>query len=268
MSKIILKNEEFERVLENFSKINLDDYPDFYSYKSPLDRGLWVLWVSKEELNTKVLTSEQIASIIREVLEISINSSSIQKSFNRAKDRIHTYKLDTNILYEIMMPGKEYLKSKEKNEYTNILYFEPEKRFSSKRILSKNILQNLEGDLKMVDPYCGVKTLDILIDIDDKIVNFLTRLDNLRSKDKSRFLRYLTDFKKERPMIEFRDYPNSELHDRYILSEDKIVIIGHSIKDLGKKETFAISMNNKNNKNIFQSLLSSFNRRWNNSTPI
>jgi hypothetical protein len=41
--------------------------------------------VAKEKLGIKRLTAEQIASIIRDVKEISIDAKSITKSFNRVE---------------------------------------------------------------------------------------------------------------------------------------------------------------------------------------
>ena len=257
-----------EDLIRKFEKVNFDAYPDFYNYETPLDMGLWVLWVSKEELNIKKLNSEQIAFIIREIMEISINSKSIVRSFNRAGERIHTYKENDTVYYEIMKAGKDYLSSQEKKEYINLFYFEPDKRFTSKRILSKNILKNIEDDLSIVDPYCGIRTLDILTNIDDRKVRFLTNIENLRNKNKKRFLRELQDFKKEYPNIEFKNYLYTDIHDRYILSSNKLVLLGHSIKDLGRKESFSIILDKDTNKNIFEVLLENFNRRWKQSKPL
>jgi len=85
--------------------------PDFHNYKTPLERGLWVLWVSKEKLGIKRLDAEQIASIIREVKETSIDAKSIISDFNRAGDKIHAYYEDGSTLFEIMKAGKDYLMS-------------------------------------------------------------------------------------------------------------------------------------------------------------
>lgn len=77
-----------EKVLiDKFKETNFSEYPDFYNYKRPLERGLWVLWVSKEKLGIKKLTAEQIAVIIREVFEIAINPKSINNSFTPAKGK-------------------------------------------------------------------------------------------------------------------------------------------------------------------------------------
>ncbi|HDN83603.1 MAG TPA: hypothetical protein ENG50_04485 [Candidatus Altiarchaeales archaeon] len=271
MSKITSKgiNSTIEiDLLKRFKELDLSDFPDFYSYKNPLEKGLWVLWVAKDRLGVKKLTAEDIAMIIRDVMEISISAKSITKSFNRARDKIHTYKEDGRTYFEIMKPGKVYLISQIKEGSINIFYFEPDKRYTSKRVLSRNILSGLKDELKIVDPYCGERTLDVLSTIKDKSVKFLTRIENLKEKQCKRFLRELQDFKLEHPNMEFRSYPYTDIHDRYVISSELLVILGCSIKDLGGKESFAIVLNKDANKNIVEALIENFNRRWKQSKPI
>ena len=249
-------------ISKKFAEINTSDFPDFYDYKNPLKRSLWILWVAKDKLKIKKLTAEQIASIIRNVKEISINAKSITKSFNKAGDKIYIYKESEEVYFEIMKPGKDHLISHIKEGSIEVFYFESDKRYTSKRILSKNILHNLKGELRIVDPYCGERTLDILSNVKNRVVKFLTRVENLREKDKNRFLRELKDFKSEHSKIEFKNYPHKDIHDRYIISSELLVILGHSIKDLGAKESFAIILNKATNKNIVEALIENFNKRW------
>ena len=96
----------------------------------------------------------------------------------------------------------------------------------------------------------------------------LTRLGNLRERDKGKFVRDVADFKTENPNVEFRDYPNADIHDRYIISEDKVTLIGHSMKDLGAKESFAVVLGRENYSEIYEALNSNFTSRWNISGVI
>lgn len=253
---------------KRFKEVDTSDFPSFNIYKKPLEIGLWVLWVAKDKLQIKMLSARQIASVIRDVKEISINAESITRAFNRAGDKIHTYHQNEEVYYEIMIPGKEHLATQLKDESINVYYFKPEKEYTSKRVLVKNILSNLKGELKIVDPYCGERTLDILTNVKNDVVKFITNLENLRRKNKGGFLRELEDFKKENPNIEFRNYPHTDIHDRYIISSDNLVILGHSIKDLGTRETFAIILNKDTNKDIFEALVENFSRRWIQSTQL
>jgi len=253
---------------EEFGRTDTSDFPDFHTYKTPLERGLWILWVMKEKVGIRKLAVEQIASVVRDVKEISIDERSIVNAFNRAGDKVHAYHEGDATLFEIMKPGKEYLLSRIRKGSVQLFYFEPGRRFSSKRILSKNILDGLRGDLKVVDPYCSERTLDILRNTGDREGKVLTRLENLREKERNRFLREVKDFKSENKAIEFRSYPNTDIHDRYIISSDSLAILGHSIKDLGSKESFAILLKNDTNRNVVEALNENFDRRWKKSRII
>ncbi len=260
---------DIENVIRRFRETDVSDFPDFHVYGNRLDMALWVLWVAKEKLRIRKLSAEQIASIVTDVKEISTNARSITYSLNRAGARIHTRKEDGEVYYEIMKPGKDYLISQRKGDSVEILYFEPNTRFTSKRIMAENILGSLKNNLRIVDPYCGERTLDILSHVKNRYVKFLTRAENLKDKRKrNRFLRQLTDFKSENPQMEFRNYAHTDIHDRYIISSDVLIVLGHSIKDLGGKESFAIALKKDTNKNIVEALIENFDRRWKQSNPL
>lgn len=256
-------------IQEQFSTIDTSDLPRFDDCYTILERALWVLWVAKEKLRLKKLTAEQIASVLRDVQEISIKATSVTQSLKRAGGKIHSYQQDGEVFYEIMKPGKEYLKSLIREGELEVFYFQPEQRYSSKRLLVTSILSTLTSETKIVDPYCGERTLDVIKDLKARPIKFLTRLGNINNANvKNRFLRELQDFKTENTDIEFRDYPNTDLHDRYIISPDRIVLIGHSIKDLGAKESFAIVLYETSSKNLYEALSENFDRRWKQSNTL
>lgn len=249
-------------VIDKLKELDVSDFPEFDTCKTILEKGLWVLWIVKEKLGIRKLSAEQVASIVIDVKETSIDAHSITNAFNRAGDKIHVYHENDATLFEIMKAGKNFLLSKTQG-FMQLYYFEPGKPFTSKRILSKDILNNLEGELKIVDPYCGERTLDILRDAPDKKIRFLTRLENLKDENKKiRFLRELGEFKREYKEMAFRDYPHIDIHDRYIISSEFLIILGHGIKDLGNKESFAILLNKNASKNIVEALIENFDRRW------
>lgn len=262
------KSDTMTDVVEKFKRADTADFPDFYNCETPLERGLWILWVSKDQLGIRKLDAGQIALAIRDVKEISIDAKSVVNAFNRAGDKVHAHREGDATLYEIMKSGKEYLLSKVREGSVQLFYFEPGNRFLSKRILSKNILDNLKGDLKVVDSYCNERTLDILRSVRDRQVKVLTRVENLREKERDRFLREVKDFKSENKSMEFRSYPHTDIHDRYVISSDSLAILGHSFKDLGSKESFVVLLSRNESKNIVEVLNENFDRRWKQSKTI
>ncbi len=261
-------NESSKEFIKRFREINKSDIMNFTACEKPLDMALWVLYVSKEKMNQKRIAAEQIASTILDVEEINITANSITNALKRALDKVHRYYENGEIYYEIMKPGKEYLLTLQKNDLVNVFYFEPDTNYTAKKLLNNQVFSSLTGSLKFVDPYCSEKTLDILENLKERHTMVLTRLENLRERDKNKFVRSVADFKTENPNVEFRDYPNTDIHDRYIISEDKVILIGHSIKDLGSKESFAVVLGREYYREIYEALNNNFTIRWNISNVI
>lgn len=255
-------------LLDQFRGVDTSEFPPFHSYQKPLEQGMWVLWVVKDSLGVKKLTAEQIVSVIRDVQEISVDARSITGAFNRAKGKVHTYREGNEASFEIMKPGKDHLLAQLKGGSVEVVYFEPGKRYTSKRVLSNNVFAGLGGELRIVDPYCGQRCLDVLADLGDRSIKFLTRLNNLTNKDSARFLRDLKDFKHEHASAEFRSYGGVDIHDRYILSFQHLVLLGHSIKDMGAKESFAIRLDKDTSADVYQTLKVNFDSRWAGSEPL
>ena len=89
-----------EEIIKQLKGFDLSEFPDFYDLDMILDKGLWILWVCKEKLDLKKLSASQISHIIKEVKELSIDKRKISNAFNRAGNRVHTYR-DNKILYYV-----------------------------------------------------------------------------------------------------------------------------------------------------------------------
>ena len=251
-----------QEFITKFREADKSGIVDFTACEKPLDMALWVLCVAKEKLGQKRLTAEQIASTIIDAEEISITDKSITNALNRALDKVHRYYENGDTYYEIMKPGKDYLLSLRKTDLVDAFYFEPDTRYTAKRLMKNQVFSGLTGSLKIIDPYCSERTLDILASLKNRPTKVLTKLENLRERDKGKFVRDVADFKTENPNVEFRDYPNADIHDRYIISEDKVTLIGHSMKDLGAKESFAVVLGREYYREIYDALNDNFIRRW------
>lgn len=255
-------------LLEKFRETETGELPEFDNYDKPLEMGLWVLWVAKEKLNTKKLKAQQIVDVLLEIKEISVGCRAIVNAFNRAGGKLHKYLDEDETYYAIMKAGKDHLIKLAGEGSVRVYYFESGKKHHSKSILANNILAGLEGEIKIVDPYCSERTLDILGNSEVNNLRFLTHIENLSEQKKNKLLRELQDFKSEHSGIQFRNYPKTDIHDRYVISSEFVVILGHSLKDLGSKESFAIVLNKETNINVFGALTELFNRRWKSATPL
>ena len=101
--------------------------------------------------------------------------------------------------------------------------------FSAKSV-GREFIARAETDVTLVDPYVGVGTLDCLREVTHSVRLLTGNRRNAIERDFDRHLRYFSD---EGHDIEVRQHP--ELHDRYILFNDKCWLVGSSLKDAGKK---------------------------------
>ncbi len=242
--------------------------PEFYSLPRTLERVLWVLAAAKDCLDVRKLTAAEIASFMLDVLEVSISNTSVSQALRKAGGKVHAYHQGGTTRYEIMRAGKDHLLGIVPPDSVEMFYFEAGRRYSGKHVLSEEVVGGLAGDLMIVDPYCGARTLDILRSAKGKNVRVLTTLAQAKKSAANEFKRDLQDFRSEYPNIEFRDYTGKDLHDRYILSPQHLVILGHSMKDLGSKESFGIVISRGMCEEIGRTLSDTFETRWQNSTPL
>ena len=79
----------------------------------------------------------------------------------------------------------------------------------------------------------------------------------------------IQDFKKERPTAEFRAADKTAgVHDRFVVTDEGLIILGHGLKDIGSKESFVISLDKLLVPDLIKAIIQSFDDKWNNATPI
>lgn len=242
--------------------LDLKKYPDVYSYQTVLGRALWALEVVEKEFRLNRLTSAQIARVLTEKFRIKTSPQAVNYALREAGNMVDRLMEKGVNYWRIMDAGKRHVYAAQIPEsLKSSILIEPGKPFTGKRIMVGNVMAHLKGEIRICDPYCGVRTLDILNEISgkNKILLLTQTLEN-----KKRFLREFTDFKKEHPNIEIRIYKAREIHDRYILTKELAWLVGHSLKDLGKKETVITKLR----KDVGNALQKAFNERWKISKPL
>lgn len=250
-----------EQLAERFRNADTSKYPNFTALKKPLERGLWILAVAKD-LKTSELTAQEIVFLARKVCSVSIPERAMANALNRAGDKVHLHKKVK--AYEIMQPGVEFLTGRDMG--IDLIYFEPGKKFSTGKLLSEKLLDVFTGELRIVDPYLGERTLDLLSD-KDREIKVLTRLDNIANK--TQLLSKIKNFCAENPKVEFRDYTaGNHIHDRFIISGNYVALLGCSLSGIGNKESFALALKISSNQDVAQVLSANFNTRWNSSSRI
>jgi hypothetical protein len=130
-----------------------------------------------------------------------------------------------------------------------------------------DILRGLNCEVSICDPYYGIGSLlriDLLVHC--KKVRFLTRQAD--SKDGSIIDRALKEFVSEHPNVEFRKLGSTDIHDRYILADDEIILLGHGLKDIGTKESFVIRLTREMCADLIDTVKESFEAKWATATSM
>jgi hypothetical protein len=137
------------------------------------------------------------------------------------------------------------------------------KVFSGKKLLQEILIPNLRSDIKICDPYCGTRLLDLFSEIKQNCkISLLTQT----IEHKEQFKRELKDFLKEfsQIKIEVKIFSGSILHDRYIISNGNCWSIGTSLKDLGKKDAIITRLDDE----VRYAIEEIFEKRWQNATLL
>lgn len=126
-----------------------------------------------------------------------------------------------------------------------------------------DFLKGLKGEIVIVDSYYGLGSLHVLDNFsEDTNVKFLTAQMG-SDENPEKMNKELRRFKKEFPNIALRKYPKFwELHDRYILSEDMLIWVGHGLKDFGDKECFLVGIPIEKIPEVSKTLRLQFKERW------
>ncbi len=242
------------------------ELPDIHSLQSPLHKSLWALAAAKEAGEDRPLTSQRMR-ILLEVFDVAITDSQITNALSRSGDKIIRKNRDGVRGYKIAFTGKTALMNTAGGEGIEVIYAEPGNRWKARRQLSE-LAGSLKGDLLAVDKYYGERTLYTLETLANRKEN--VRFITSHTRENAQKLSALFgDLMNAKPNLEVRLYSGKhDLHDRYILSDDALVLVGHGLKDLGASESFVVRLDTRVVGELMSLVRCSFEDRWSKSTPI
>jgi len=259
--------DDLDGLIERIKTYGIPNGANHEVCRRPLDRALWLLWASKEHGFSK-LTAAEIARFAREVMEVSMTARSVANAINRAGTKVHPYKGETQAQYEIMAAGKEHIRRLGNGKLT-VLYTAGGAPYSMKRQLADELIAQPYATLDILDPYCGPRTLDLIRKwpIAGRL-RFITMVSKIGKQRLNSLRREIKDFCSEFKNSEFRAHSAGAIHDRYMITPDRLILLGHSIKDLGSKETFVIAIAASQLRDLMSVLRLAFEEKWKRSTPL
>lgn len=260
--------DSIDSLISKFKNTDLQEYPAVTSLNCPLDKALWVLWVADAKFSyDRYLTADEISKILK-ARRVAAKAIVVKRAFARADDKIDREQMGEEPAYKIMQAGIDYLQEEYGTNEVEVYYIEGDKPRKSHQTLAE-LVAKAKGIMKILDPYYGLKTLDMLEKIDHGTGTRFITAKLSPNESAAKFSRELSIFEKDHPSIELSRYAKAnELHDRYILTDDTLIILGHGLKDLGSKESFVLVFKGDKGKDIRTALNQKFNDRWGKSSKL
>lgn len=234
-----------------FRKIRIDTLPDVHGLADERLKVLWVLLVGRAEESLELLSAAGISDILRDSQGISIPRQRVAGILQREVGTVSLIRKGGKRYFKIMRSGEQEVSS----SAVSPLFIDPAKAFSATRKLA-DIIGALRGELRYCDPYIGSRTLEFLADCrETQNIKLLT----VTIHNSASFKADLGAFHREHGhILEVRAMAQGHLHDRYIVHNNGMLLLGASLKDVGKKQSFVVAIGN----DVAQSVAISFDRHW------
>ncbi len=254
-----------DAVVQAFKRLDEGLRNTFANLCSPMLEAFAVLKIARAQCGVSDLTSPRMSACLK-AAGVSRRPVSIARALARAGDRVHRFRGDDgDVLYALMTAGEREIEPCLAVGNVHVLRCDGSRPRKDSMKLGK-LLAALRGTVRVCDPYLGSRTLVTLDHLPDKCdVLFLT----VNVDRKPALTHELKDFRSEKPKVEFRRVAKTEkLHDRYILTDDELFLVGHGIKDIGVKESFVVILDKRLAGDVMAEARSTFDKRWNQATPI
>ncbi len=141
-----------------------------------------------------------------------------------------------------------------------VIHLKGDKPYSDRKEIEE-ILQSLKGHVRICETYLNEQSLDLMKHIPSScevqiLVGPRVSLSSLSGT--------LNLFKNEYGNFEFRQYTTTGLHDRYIIDDESLMILGYGLQRVGiGSESFVIILNNVWIDDMKNGVISEFDRKWN-----
>lgn len=226
---------------------------------SPLRVALAGLMLAHDEAGQEFVSTEELR-VALEVAGVSVKRASLSAALARAGNRVSRRDVGGEQRYRLMTRGRREAEEVLGSGDLEMVYVEGNKPRTARQEL-ESVLGKLSGTIRISDPYYGVRSLETLELIPKKSkVQFLTGKTNESS---GRLAGPIKDFKRERPNVEMRLASKpQDLHDRYVLSDDQLLLVGHGLKDIGSKESFIVVITRGLAGDMLDDVKRAFDARW------
>jgi len=178
------------------------------------------------------LTAATISNKLRDEHGVGVHWRKIETVFAANAGAVARRKKSKQWQFAILRAGEELLGAAQ----SSILFIEPTQAVKATLSLH-DFFSKLEGTVRVCDAYLDNTTLEHLHALDKGvIVQLLTK----NVKDAGPLRRIVAAWKSEGRNLEIRVDGSAPLHDRYIIDDSNMMILGTSLNGFGKKQCFII----------------------------
>lgn len=253
-------------LLNAFQKLDYQSKHALAEITSPLLLSLAALAIAEQRVGVQRLTAEHIVACL-EAAGVAVKRKSVSGALGRAGSKVSTsIEPSGEIGYRLMTLGQREVEPYLKKSALSVVRIEGGRPHTARHHLGE-LLCVLSGTARICDPYFGLRTLETIDHISPKTtIRFLTSKTN-ESMPKTRGA--FNDFSKQRKNTEFRVLPPPhDLHDRYVLTKDSLLLVGHGLKDIGGKESFVIQVEKTLAPDLLEDIERSFDEKWASAAPL
>jgi hypothetical protein len=206
-------------------------------------------------------------SVALDAIGVSLSSEQIRKALAAAKGQVSIRHEKGAATYRLMQDGYKYLD--ELAAGVSVTRIEGGKPLTARQNLAEALGQ-LAGIVRISDPYYGQRTVSVLAEMQRaKEVRFLTHKVG-GGESGAAVKGAMRDLMREMPAVSIRVVlaASTISHDRFVLTDDDLILIGHGLKDLGARDSFLIRLPNEFVKGITEEITRAFDDQWSHAGPI
>ena len=208
--------------------------PNLHSLENERLKIFWILAEEAKQNPEGALSSYTIAQRFERNHRIHIPRHRIDAILRKEKGTVLRKPRGGTEYWKIMRDGFVELTSPS----SATTFINPSSAFTARKLV-KEILAELSGPLRFCDPYIDASVLDTLTACSNaKNIKLLTSRihGNGFGNDLAAFNKEFGD------KIQVRSASKGKLHDRYIIHDAGMILIGASLKDIGKAPSFVVAL--------------------------
>lgn len=240
------------------AKASVDGVASPVDLGEDLDRCLWVLLAAHNLSPGKALTANEVSLVLREGFRLNVSRQNAQGLLDSNRSFVHRRRREGKHVYEILHDGIQRLRQ---HGTSDVLLVDPSHALTHVRSVQA-LLAASKGQVKICDPYVAPRSLDFLMTI-----TAATELRVLTDKvDRENAVR--RDLKALRRQlgypVEVRRALSHVLHDRYVIDQSGMLIIGTSLSGSGLKQSMVVRVG----EDLRQAAEQAFDSVWSSATVL